>query len=302
MILETHIVPSEIEPERMQEYAAGKFAAIPTRKGIKKAIKRGRLLCNGKVVGTGHWVRPGEVIELTVDKGQPPKPYPMKLNVHFEDDCLAVIKKPAGITVSGNQHRTVQNAIMENLQPSGAFDKLPWPQPVHRLDYGTSGLLLVAKSKGAQVGLGEMLAHRKILKSYHAVVVGKTATEGSISTPIDGKTALTFFTRKTIRVSHHYQFLSLLELNPVTGRRYQLRVHLSGAGHPILGDREYGKPGWAMKGKGMFLAAVRLEFTHPVDGQSVCVEMKTPKKFERVMAYEERKTNYLKALNSGLNF
>ena len=162
-ILQSHIVPPSSTPaERISEYARKIFPNIPSRKGIKKAILRNEILLNGKPVETGRWVQPGNQIDWVDLELKMPKILPLKLEVVFEDEHLAVINKPAGIIVSGNQFRTVENALLHNISKSIEKDSLRKPRAVHRLDSPTSGLLLVAKTA---------LAHLKLSQQFEAKTI-----------------------------------------------------------------------------------------------------------------------------------
>ncbi len=104
-------------------------------------------MINGKKAETGTWVSKGQVIDLVENLANLPKVYELDLPIIFEDEHLAIINKPAGITVSGNKFRTVYNALPFNLDKSNELDALFWPTPVHRLDNQTSGILVIDKNK-----------------------------------------------------------------------------------------------------------------------------------------------------------
>ena len=237
-VIKTHIVPENVEEIRLYDYAQQIFPTIPSRKGVKKAIAREEILVNGNKTSTGHWVKPGQQIELLESLANPPKAYNLKLDIVFEDEFLVIIYKPAGIPVSGNQFRTIQNAIIGNINISKEEDALRWPKPVHRLDGPTSGLLIIAKTAKALVRLGQQFEQKQIQKKYAAIVMGKIPESGIVDTAIDGLTSLSEYkTLKTIN-SLRSKHLSLVELSPKTGRTHQLRIHLSSIGFPILGDKQ----------------------------------------------------------------
>ena len=137
VIIESHIVPERIQKVRFLDYSVEIIKSLRSRSSIKKAIKRGELLLNGETVAGGTWIEPGQKIELIDNENKPPKPYELNLEIIFEDESLAIITKPAGISVSGNKYRTIQNALLANLKTSSEPDSLKWPRPVHRLDYAT---------------------------------------------------------------------------------------------------------------------------------------------------------------------
>jgi tRNA pseudouridine65 synthase/23S rRNA pseudouridine1911/1915/1917 synthase len=274
------------------------ISEIPSRKGVKKAISKGELQLNGEKVEGGRWLKNGDVVTFVDLELTPPKSYHLKLDIIFEDQDLALIFKPAGINVSGNQFKTIQNALLYNITPSKNKDALNWPLPVHRLDNQTSGLLIVAKSKIARVKLGQAFENKvDISKTYQAVVIGKIAEVGEIMTDVDGKQSLSTYKRLKIVQSLKNEFLSLVELSPKTGRTHQLRIHCASIGFPILGDKLYGVDGMILKNKGLFLCATGISFTHPVTNESLFFSVETPYKFlKRLMSENERYLNYSKKI------
>lgn len=288
-IIDTHIVPANVSGIRLSDYAIGIFETIPTRKGIKKAIKKGAVCINGEKADTGRWVISGQLIQLIELDIPPAKVYQLTLPVIYEDEEIALIHKPAGIVVSGNYFRTIQNALPFNLTISNSTDALAFPLPVHRLDAATSGLLVVAKTRSARRNLGEQFEQKNIKKQYQAVVIGKPPMEGRIEKPIKGKLSTTIFqTIETVQ-SLKNKHLSLLNLSPISGRTHQLRIHLADQGYPILGDKLYGKEGLILKGKGLFLAAVGLQFLHPITKKKLNFYLSAPSKFTTYMAREQKR-------------
>lgn len=291
-ILHTHIVPQNNNTVRLSDYAVGIFPQIPSRKGIKKAIKAGAIFLNGRRGNTGDWITTGQKIELVALDKKPSKIYKLELPVIFEDEQLAVIHKPAGIIVSGNQFHTIQNALLHNLKISKAVDAFKLPRPVHRLDHATSGLLLIAKTTNANIHLSQQFEQKTIQKKYQAVVMGKLATTtGIIKESIDGKTAITKYEVQQISPSLKTAYLSLLNLYPLTGRTHQLRIHLANLGHPILGDKLYHGDKPLLARKGMFLSAVELIFLHPLTEERMNFRIDAPNKFRYRLEQEERRWN-----------
>lgn len=288
-ILETHIVPENVSGIRLSDYAIGIFTIIPTRKGMKKAIKKGAVYIDGQLATTGRWVVSGQEIQLIELVQKPSKAYRLDLEVIYEDNEIAIINKPPGIVVSGNQFRTIQNALPNNLSISTALDAFPCPLPVHRLDYSTSGLLLIAKTQRARRFLGKAFEQHQIQKEYQAVVIGKPPKKGVIQEPVHQKKSQTIFKTITTVPSLKNGYLSLVQLIPLTGRMHQLRIHLAGAGFPILGDKLYGTNGMILKGKGLFLCAVGLQFAHPETGIQMNFNIPNPPKFQTFMDREKKR-------------
>jgi 23S rRNA pseudouridine1911/1915/1917 synthase len=288
-ILKSHTVPSGVSGVRLSNYACEIFDIIPSRKGIKNAIKRGELLVDGIPGQTGTWIREGQKIDLVYSACTKTAVFPLRFPVVFEDDHIAVINKPPGFAVNGNTYKTIENALPFNLHPSGMDDALNRPLPVHRLDGPTGGLLLAAKTARAMVALGRQFEKREIAKRYRAIVIGAVPEGGRIDTPIDGRDASTEFNLIKRVPSLRNGWLSMIDLLPATGRKHQLRIHMAEAGFPILGDKTYGRDGQVLKSKGLFLCAVELSFLHPENGAPFIIQIDEPQKFRTFLDREQRR-------------
>ncbi len=295
LIKETHLVPEGVRRVRLSDYVRTAFPSIPSRKAAAKALKRGEIRMNGATAQSGDWVQEFQTLELLDLQQRLPKSYRLPLEVVFEDDDLAVVDKPPGIEVSGNKFRTLENALTGNLVPSPKPDALDGPRPVHRIDYSTSGLLLVAKTASAQVFLGRQFEERKVHKRYRAVVMGCVPAPGTIDEPIGGLPAHSRYQPVETVPSLRSGQLTLVDLFPTTGRTHQLRIHMAGLGHPIVGDQKYGEAGHVLKGKGLFLAAVELRFPHPADLREMEVSIATPHKFNSLLRREQARWNKFNA-------
>ncbi len=281
-LAESHIVPQLVKPIRLQEYAVGIFKTLPTKSGIKKAIKKELILVDKEATSTAHFINGGEIIELfQSEESSTFKRLNLELDVLFEDDYLAIIYKPAGIVVSGNSFATIDNALSQNLKKSLQSDAVR-PRPVHRLDYPTSGLLLVGKTSSSIIALNKLFENKEIHKTYHAVTIGKMEQNGDIVFPIDKKKAFTKFEILQTVISERFGFLNLVKLQPKTGRKHQLRKHLLTIENPILGDKEYFKENLILNGKGLYLHASSLEFTHPFTEEKTTITLELPKKFLKI--------------------
>lgn len=281
-LLETHKVKTIETPIRLQEYGVGIFTVKPTKSGFKKAIKKQLVFVNGKPATTALFIKGGEIIEL-YQANEKYKHFNLKLNILFEDDFLAVIYKPAGVTVSGNSFATIYNALPKNLTHSSQLDAIR-PHPVHRLDYATSGLLLIGKTSSSVKLLSKLFENKKIQKTYYAVTIGKMKQKGAINFLIDDKNSLTNFEVLQTVMSERFKFLNLVKLQPKTGRKHQLRKHLLAIGNPILGDKKYYIDDLILNGKGLYLQAFSLEFTHPFTKEKMFFSTKLPKKYNTIFS------------------
>ncbi len=281
-IIETHISSIQGKSLYLQEYGVGIFKATPSKSALKKAIKKKLVTVNGHVARTSTLIHGGESIVLHRAAEIPNKRiFVLPLEIIFEDDDLALINKPAGILVSGNAFKTITNALRHNLSRSNQIDAII-PQPAHRLDFPTSGLLLIGKTNSTLVALNHLFEAKGIAKSYFAVTIGKMQKEQTIDVPIDGKEALSTYVLLETVDSKRFGYLNLVQLFPKTGRRHQLRKHLAAIGNPILGDAEYGIEGKILKGNGLYLHAFSLEFVHPSTNKKMYFEKELPRKFTRI--------------------
>ena len=279
---EIHIVQKLEEPIRFQEYGVGIFKTIPTKSGIKKAIKKKLIFIDGSLATTAKYIVGGEKIELfQSSETLAYKRLKLKLEVLFEDDYFAIIYKPAGILVSGNKLVTIANGLAQNFKKSKEADAVK-PQPIHRLDYPTSGVLLVGKTSAAITKLGELFKNKEIKKTYHAITIGKMNVNGIINFPIDQKKAHTDFEVLKSVPSERFEYLNLVQLHPKTGRKHQIRKHVFAIKNPILGDKEYYLETKILKGKGLFLHASSLDFIHPFTENKIVISKELPKKFTTI--------------------
>jgi 23S rRNA pseudouridine1911/1915/1917 synthase len=243
-------------------------------------IKNGFVLVNGKQLKKKDKPKPGDEIDvcfqLTPEISLEPENIP--LNIVYEDDHILVINKPAGMVVHpapGHPRGTFVHALLYHCKGLPFADKLR-PGIVHRLDKETSGLLLAAKTLEAHQKLIALFSERKMKKTYLAICIGNPG-EGTISAPLkrhktrrqemavdpEGKEAVSRI--KTLKTEGA---LALVEIELVTGRTHQIRVHMKHRGTPVLGDPVYGSLS-ANKKYGavrQLLHAHRLEFIHPITG------------------------------------
>ncbi len=279
---ETHNVPDIPYPIRLQEYGVGIFIAALTKSALKKALKKKYITVNDITATTATLINGGECISLSIPTAvSPSKQLIFPLTVLFEDDHLAMIHKPAGILVSGNSFKTIANALIQNLQHSKLPDATQ-PQPAHRLDFATTGILLVGKTSSCIRALSSLFEEKQIEKSYYAVTIGTMNDQGEITSEVDGKKAHSNYRLIESVSSERFGKLNLVKLSSKTGRRHQLRKHLASIHNPILGDKVYGNEGLILNGKGLYLHAFSLSFKHPFIHKSIYLEDELPKRFGKL--------------------
>jgi 23S rRNA pseudouridine1911/1915/1917 synthase len=265
-----------------------------SRAQIKKAADAGKIEVNGIPAKAGRRLKEGDKIVFEKPKLDECEAVPedIPLNIVYEDGSFVVIDKPAGMVVhpaAGNYSGTLVNAHLFHCKDLSGIGGVMRPGIVHRLDKGTSGLLVAAKSDEAHRGLAAQFKGREVRKTYHALVYGNVKGDsGLIDAPVGrdlsdrkkmstrtrrGKDA-----RSRWRVSERYGAATLLEVDIETGRTHQIRVHLASLGYPVVGDAVYGGSNRARtiadpvireRMKGMrrpALHAGRLAFSHPLTG------------------------------------
>lgn len=253
-----------------------------TKSALKKALKKQYITVNDTIASSATFITGGETIRLFIpEEISPKKKLIFPLTVLFEDEHLAVIHKPAGILVSGNSFKTIANALVQNIQRSNLPDATK-PQPVHRLDYATTGILLVGKTGSSIRALNKMFEDGKVKKTYYAITMGKMDDQGSITSEIDGKKSRSNYSVSESVSSKRFGKLNLVKLKPLTGRRHQLRKHLATIENPILGDVEYGIENLILKGKGLYLHAYSLKFKHPFTNENVHLKDELPERFKKI--------------------
>jgi 23S rRNA pseudouridine1911/1915/1917 synthase len=288
------IVPPEHEGERIDSFLASHITHA-SRSQIRRAIENGDITVSDRQVKPSYNVRPGEEIQVLLPDSAPLEaaPEPIPLEIVHEDEEIIVINKPAGMVThpgAGVKSGTLANALVHHFaqiaqQPPrrGGASR---PGIVHRLDVGTSGLIVVAKTDRAHIYLAEQFESRSVFKSYQGLVYGNVKeNSGVIDLPIgrdprsrvkmairtrgDGRPALTIY-----RVLARFEEFTLLDVEIKTGRTHQIRVHLAHLKHPIVGDTTYSggraktikndrvRAAIAKLGR-PFLHAASLTFIHP---------------------------------------
>ena len=284
-----------------------------SRTRIKTLVDGGHVRVDGRARKAAHRLRPGERVEAEIP---PPPPEemvaePIPLRIVFEDEHLLVVDKPAGMVThpgAGRPTGTLAAAALAHAPEMAGVGGPRRPGIVHRLDKGTSGLIVLAKTQRAYEALTAQLARRSVSRRYACLVHGRLApAAGVVDKPIardprsrvrmavapvgKGKRAVTHF-----RVLERFPAVTLVECRLETGRTHQIRVHLASLGHPLLGDETYGPRGQGRLADpdlaalvaglgGVALHAAGLAFAHPVTGVPCEFSSPLPYRIERVLSH-----------------
>ncbi|HJW23231.1 MAG TPA: RluA family pseudouridine synthase [Candidatus Limnocylindrales bacterium] len=297
----TVVVPHDAGPGRADRYAADLTGL--SRSYVQRLMAEGRVTSDGRPLRANAIVAPGTALRVEVPPAAPAEPGPepdIDVPVVYEDPDLLIVDKPAGLVVHpapGHPSGTLVNALLgRHGEAFGGIAGVRRPGIVHRLDRDTSGLLVVARSDAAQASVMAQLKARRVKKTYLALVQGSVAAAaGRIEAPIGrdpghrtrmavtaaGRPATTGY-----RVRERFDGWTLLELDLVTGRTHQIRVHLAAIGHPVAGDPVYGG-GTSRRGPDglarLFLHAWRLELASPSTGRLIRAEAPLPAELEAAL-------------------
>lgn len=289
--------------QRLDSFLAKKTEI--TRSQIQKFIDNGDVFVSNKSVSRNYRVKEDDIITISMHHKESEKliPEPIPIEILYRDDYIVVVNKPSGMVVypaAGHGHGTLMNALSYHCGKLATIGSPLRPGVVHRLDKDTSGVMVIAVDDDAYYNLIEQFRERAIKRKYIALVYGDMRDSGEIITPIGrsesdrkkmstrvkrGKEAVTRW-----KVLKPFGIATLIEARLGTGRTHQIRVHLSSIGHPVLGDKTYGRKTELeiKKRKVSFprqmLHAEMLGFTHPSSGEYIEFSSQIPEDMREVIS------------------
>jgi len=287
------MVESGLGRVRLDDYLFARFGSL-SRMYLRDLVRTNQVQVNGDYPNIGTKLRANDFIEIAVDmsRGTSMQPEDIPLSIIYEDSYIVVVDKPTGMLVHPthrDKNGTLLNALTFYLNKANIINgehQKPRIRPglVHRLDRETSGLMVIAKSVDVHRRLGRELIKKRVEKRYVALVDGLIKDDdGTIELPIgryaekklwdikeDGKVSVTRY-----RVIDRFTNTTLVELEPVTGRTNQLRIHCASVGHPIVGDVQRGGAPYSR----LCLHACKLGFLHPQSNSRVEFVSSIPESF-----------------------
>lgn len=292
-------VNAENEGERIDKFLSV-LVVGSSRTSIQKSIENGYVFVNGKNVNKKYKVQTGDEVKICEQelKVLDAEPENIPLDIVFEDEHLLVVNKPRGMVVHpapGNYSGTLVNALLYHCKDSlSGINGVLRPGIVHRIDKDTSGLLIVAKTDKAHLGLAEQIKEHSFTREYNAVICGHLKEQsGTVNAPIgrstkdrkkmcvtaqNSKNAVTHYT-----VIKEYEKYSHISLKLETGRTHQIRVHMAHLGHAVAGDAVYGNDKFSAYLGGQCLHAIKIGFVHPITNEYLEFTTDLPQYFKEFL-------------------
>ena len=270
-----------------------------TRSHAKKLCDDGLVTSGGEVIKASRKLKSGETVEVVFEDAREVdlKPVDIPIDIVYEDEYLAVVNKPQGLTVhagGGTKGDTLVNALLFHIGDLSGINGELRPGIVHRIDKDTSGLLVVAKCDKAHLSLSKQIQEKSCKREYLALLEGVVKGDnGHIDTLIgrSDKDRKLMSVQKTkgrrattdYEVVKRYKEYTLCRFVLGTGRTHQIRVHAKYIGHPVVGDKAYGFKKQRFALDGQLLHAYKLTFTHPSSGERMTFEAPLPEYFIKVL-------------------
>lgn len=291
-------VSAEDAGKRLDAWLAAHPETELTRSAVQQLAEQGQIVRNGKPAKKNEKLKDGDEIRVQIPEPQPLDVIPQEipLDIVYEDAELLVVNKPKGMVVHpapGHPDGTLVNALLYHCAGElSGINGVIRPGIVHRIDRDTSGLLIVAKTDRAHLGLAEQIAVHSFTREYEAVCCGRFKEEsGTVHAPIgrdprDRQKMCVIATNSKDAVTHYtvltqYEKYAHIRCKLETGRTHQIRVHMKHIGHPVYGDAVYGK---AEKGvQGQCLHAKKIGFVHPVTGEYLEFDSPLPAYFAEIL-------------------
>ena len=291
-------VPAEAEGQRLDAWLAAQESLSLTRSAVQQLLEKGAVTQNGAAPKKNNRLKAGDTVAVTVPEPVAAEVVPQEipLEIVYEDAELLVVNKPKGMVVhpaAGHPDGTLVNALLWHC--AGALSGINGvlrPGIVHRIDRDTSGLLIVAKTDRAHLGLAEQIAVHAFSREYEAIACGRFREEsGTVHAPIGrdprDRQKMCVTERNSKDAVTHWQVLlqgekyAHIRCKLETGRTHQIRVHMRHIGHPIYGDAVYGKAEKTIAGQ--CLHAKTIGFVHPVTGEFMQFDSELPAYFRDAM-------------------
>lgn len=292
-------VNAENEGERIDKFLSV-LVSDSSRTSIQKSIENGYVFVNGKNINKKYRVGIGDEVKICEQelKVLDAEPENIPLDIVFEDEHLLVVNKPRGMVVHpapGNYSGTLVNALLYHCKDSlSGINGVLRPGIVHRIDKDTSGLLIVAKTDKAHLGLAEQIKEHSFTREYNAVICGHLKEQsGTVNAPIgrstkdrkkmcvtaqNSKNAVTLY-----NVIKEYERYSHILLKLETGRTHQIRVHMAHLGHAVAGDAVYGNDKFSAYLGGQCLHAIKIGFIHPITNEYLEFTTDLPQYFKEFL-------------------
>lgn len=290
-------VSEEMTGKRLDKLISDELEDI-SRSAAVKLIESGNVKLNGKKPSKSSKPAAGDLLEIYLPEPQllDVKAENIPVEIVYEDRELLVVNKPKGMVVHpapGNYSGTLVNALMYHCGDRlSSINGVIRPGIVHRIDKKTSGLLIVAKTDSAHIGLAEQIKLHSFTREYEAVVCGRLKEpEGTVDAPIGRSSAdrkkMCVTDKNSKQAVTHYSIIKSysgyehIRLKLETGRTHQIRVHMRYIGHPVLGDEVYGKSFAGIDGQ--CLHAKKIGFVHPISGEYMEFDSELPDYFKAIL-------------------